>query len=165
MVGWVWGRRCGQGWHRVEPLGHSTEQALGAPETPGTHWVLPRAELVLGCGGGKRPGPEVSPKPRYKFHPQHLYCVWPEVDPRAYLSHILPMKWEDQEVYFIVMLRCIWHMVDLQPMAVRASCLLTVLMKGVCSASSKQAFGDLLEATKRRFLAFKLQEPLENMSV
>ena len=75
------------------------------------------------------------------------------------------MKWEDQEVYFIVMLRRIWHMVDLQPMAVRASCLLTVLMKGVCSASSKQAFGDLLEATKRRFLAFKLQEPLENMSV
>lgn len=144
----------------MEPVGHSTEQALGAPETPGTHWVLLRAELVRGWGGGKHPGPEVSPKPRYKFHPQHLYCVWPEADPRAYLSHTLPIKWGEQEVYFMVMLRCIWHMVDLQP---RTSCLLTVLMKGVCFAPSKQAFGNLLEAAKGRFLAFKLQEPLENM--
>lgn len=50
-------------------------------------------------------------------------------------------------------------------MVARTSCFLTVLMEGVCSAPSKQAFGDLLEATKGEFLALKFQEPLENMEV
>lgn len=62
-----------------------------------------------------------------------------------------------------MLLRYVWHMVDLQPMVARTSCFLTVLMEGVCSAPSKQAFGDLLEATKGEFLALKFQEPLENM--
>ena len=116
----VWAGLAPYGAPRGIPLsrlwGHLRPQGL---------WVLLRAELVWGWGGGKHPGPEVSPKFRYKL----LCCVWPEADPRAYLSHTLPIKWEEQEVHFIVMLQCIWHMVNLQPMVVRTSCLLTVLMK------------------------------------
>lgn len=67
------GEEVRQGWHHVEPVGHSTEQALGAPETPGTHWVLLRAELVRGWVGGSTQDSEALPKPRYKFHPQHLW--------------------------------------------------------------------------------------------
>ena len=116
---------CRQGWHHMEPPRGIPLSRLWGHLRPQGLWVLLRAELVWGWGGGKHPGPEVSPKFRYKL----LCCVWPEADPRAYLSHTLPIKWEEQEVHFIVMLQCIWHMVNLQPMVVRTSCLLTVLMK------------------------------------
>ena len=85
-------------------MGLSRGRAVQTKGTSGARVLVERAELVRGWGGGKHPGPEVSPKPRYKFHPQHLYCVWPEADPRAYLSHTLPIKWGEQEVYFIVIL-------------------------------------------------------------